>query len=66
MLTKDQFMLWFIGLTVLAFFIAGIFNVLDLFIVKLILFVCVSFAVANIYYVLFKDENKKSPENDSE
>jgi len=65
MLTKNQFMVWFTGFIVLAFFVAGIFDVLDNFTVKLILFSCFSFVVANIYYVLFK-EQKKSPENDSE
>lgn len=64
--TKNQFMLWFTGFIVLAFFAAGVFDVLDYFIVKLILFACFSFVVANIYYVLFNEENKKSPEKDSE
>lgn len=62
-MTKDQFMIWFIGGLVLAFFIAGVFDVLDYLIVKLILFSCFSFIVANIYYVLFTEENKKSPED---
>ncbi len=66
MMTQDQFMLWFTGSIVLAFFAAGIFDVLDYFIVKLVLFICFSFVVANIYYVLFEEESKKSPENDSE
>lgn len=66
MLTKDQFMMWFSGFIFLAFFAAGIFGVLDYFIVKLILFSCVSFVVAIIFYILFSDENKKSPEDDSE
>lgn len=66
MLTKDQFMIWFSGFIVLAFFAAGIFGVLDYFIVKLILFSCVTFVVATIFYTLFSDENKKSPEEDSE
>ena len=64
--TKDKFMLLFTGLIVLAFFVAGIFDILDYFIVKFVLFVCFSFVVANIYYVLFKEKNKKSPETDSE
>lgn len=64
--THDQFMLWFTLFIVLAFFTAGLFNVLDYLIVKLILFSCFSFVIANIYFVLFKEENKKSPENDSE
>jgi hypothetical protein len=66
LLTKDQFMVWFTGLIILGFFVAGIFDVLDYMIVKLILFSCFSFVIANIYYVLFKAENKKSPEKDSE
>jgi membrane protein implicated in regulation of membrane protease activity len=65
-MTNDQFMVWFTGFIVLAFFLAGVFDVLDYFIVKLVLFSCVSFVVANIYYVLFDEENKKSPEKDSE
>ena len=64
--TKDQFMLWFTLFIMLAFFAAGIFEVLDYMMVKLILFSCFSFVVAHIYFVLFKEENKKSPENDSE
>lgn len=64
---KDQFMIWFTGFIVLAFFVAGVFDVLDYMIVKLALFICVSFVVANIYLVLFKNEDeKKSPEKDSE
>lgn len=65
-LTKDQFMIWFTGFIVLAFCAAGVFKVLDNFIVKLVLFSCFSFVVANIYYELSNDENKKSPEKDSE
>ncbi|MEZ4802496.1 MAG: hypothetical protein R2797_06955 [Gelidibacter sp.] len=64
--TKDQFILWFSASMVVAFFVAGVFDVLDYFIVKLILFSCFSFIVANIYYVLFSTEKKKSPEKDSE
>lgn len=63
---KDQFMLWFTLFIVLAFFAAAIFDVLEYMMVKVILFTCFSFVVANIYYILFKEENKKSPENDSE
>jgi hypothetical protein len=59
-------MLWFTGFIVLAFFAAGVFGVLDYIIVKLILFSSVSFVVANVYYILFKVDNKKSPEKDSE
>ncbi len=59
-------MLWFTAFNVLAFFVAGVFDVLDYFIVKLILFACFSFVVANIYYVLFTEESKKSPEKDFE
>ncbi|MGJ8593481.1 MAG: hypothetical protein ACSHXF_13095 [Aquaticitalea sp.] len=60
-------MIWFTGFIVLAFFVAGVFDVLDYMIVKLALFICVSFVVANIYLVLFKNEDeKKSPEKDSE
>lgn len=66
MITKNQFMVWFTGFIVLAFFVAGVFDVLDYIIVKLVLFSCFSFVVANIYYELFNDENKKSPEKDSE
>lgn len=65
LLTKDQFMVWLTAFIVLAFFVAGIFDVLDYFIVKFLLFSCFSFVVANIYYVLFKIENEKSPEKDS-
>ena len=65
-LTKNEFMLWFAGLIGLGFVVAGIFDVLDYMIVKLILFSCFSFIVANIYFVLFRDETKKSPEKDSE
>lgn len=64
--TKDQFMVWFTSLITLIFILAGVFEVLDYMIIKLILFSCISFVVANIYFVLFKEENKKSPENDSE
>lgn len=66
LMTKDQFMVWFTGCIVLGFFVAGVFDVLDYLIVKLVLFSCFSFVVANMYYVLFKVENKKSPETDSE
>lgn len=65
-LTKNEFMRWFTGFIVLGFFVSGIFDVLDYMIVKLILFSCFSFVVANIYFVLFRDETKKSPEEDSE
>ena len=65
-LKLDQLMIWFLALIALTFFVAGIFDVLEYIIVKLVLFSCYSFVVANIYYVLHKDENKKSPENDSE
>jgi membrane protein implicated in regulation of membrane protease activity len=64
--TRDQFMIWFISFIVLAFFLAGVFDLLNNFIIKLVLFSCFSFVVANIYYVLFNDEQKKSPEEDSE
>ncbi|HLT34056.1 MAG TPA: hypothetical protein VKZ98_09725 [Aquaticitalea sp.] len=64
--TKDQFFLWFSAAIVLAFFLAGVFNVLDYFIVKLILFSSFSMVVANIYYVLFSEDEKKSSEEDSE
>lgn len=64
--TKDQFMVWFTSLITLIFILAGVFEVLDYMIIKLILFSCISFVVANIYFVLFKEENKKSPENDFE
>ncbi|MEZ4793025.1 MAG: hypothetical protein R2783_06080 [Gelidibacter sp.] len=65
LLTKDQFMLWFTAFIVVAFFAAGVFDVLDYMIVKLILFSCFSFVVANIYFVLFKEESKKPPEKES-
>lgn len=55
-------MIWFTAFMVLAFFVAGIFQLLDYMIVKLILFSCFSFVVANMYYVLFNDDKKKSPE----
>lgn len=64
MITKNEMMLWLSGLIVVAFLVAGIFEVLDLFIVKLILFSCFSFIVANIYFYLFDDENEKSPDDD--
>ena len=64
--TKDQFMVRFTILIVLGFFVAGIFDVLENMIVKLVLFSCFSFVVANIYYVLFTVENKKSLEKNSE
>lgn len=66
MLTKDQFMVYFAGFIVLAFFAAGVFDVLDYVIVQLILFVSISFVVANIYLVIFKEIKKKSPKQESE
>lgn len=66
MLTKNELMIWFSTLIVLGFFTAGIFDVLNYIIVKLILFSCFSFVVANIYYNLFNAQSKKSPEKDSE
>lgn len=65
-MTNDQFMVWFTAIIVLAFFIAGVLDILENFIVKLILFSCFSYVVANIYYALFEVETKKSPEEDSE
>ncbi len=64
--TKNQIMVWLTGLITLAFFVAGIFDVLNNMVIKLVLFSSFSFVVANIYYILFKKENKKSPEKDSE
>jgi membrane protein DedA with SNARE-associated domain len=63
---KDQFTVWFTGFIVLAFSVAGILDILDYMIVKLILYICISLVVANVYYVLFIVENEKSPEEDSE
>ncbi|MCK7589927.1 hypothetical protein M0G43_05015 [Subsaxibacter sp. CAU 1640] len=63
--TRNQFMVWFTGFIIVAFFVAGILDVLDYIIVKLILFSCFSFVVANIYFFLFKEDTKKSPEEDS-
>ena len=59
-------MVWFTGFVALAFFTAGVFDILDYVIVKLILFSSISFVVANIYLVLFKEVKKKSPEQESE
>lgn len=63
---KDVLMQWLAGLVTFLFLMGGVFDILDLAIVKLVLFSGFLFLAINIYLYLFKDENKKSPDDDIE
>lgn len=63
--SNDRMMRWLMLVLTIAFFVGGIFNILDYVIVKVLLFSCLAFIIANLCYTIFK-ETKKSPEEDSE
>uniref|UniRef100_UPI004048EBC8 hypothetical protein n=1 Tax=Gelidibacter sp. TaxID=2018083 RepID=UPI004048EBC8 len=68
-LNKNTIALTFTGIITIGFFVAGLFDVLDYFIVKLLLFI--SFALLIVYLILMvlkqTSENKNHPEHkDSE
>ncbi|WP_299224471.1 hypothetical protein [uncultured Psychroserpens sp.] len=59
---KNTVALIYTGLLALSFFLAGIFNVLDYFIVKAILFIAFTFLGAILVWIALKDsDQKKSP-----
>lgn len=59
-MNKDTFALVFTGLIVAGFFTAGILDVLDYFIVKVLLFIAFAALVVYVLIVVIKDSENKN------
>jgi hypothetical protein len=63
-LTKNSIALSLVALIVISFFLAGLFNVLDYFIIKaLLLSVYSAIVISSISYALKNETEKKRPED---
>ncbi len=59
-LNKNSIALIVVAVLSLGFFIAGLLDVLDYFIVKVLMFACFGFLIGTAFWYTFKNENKKN------
>ena len=56
--SKDSFALIYTGIITIGFFVAGVFDVLDYFIVQVLLYIGVSLLFIYLFFIVTNNKNK--------